>query len=61
MRSTTITLSTAMLILLQHNAAHLGIATGFCLAEACTRYYPAWLSRSLLSTGVCAVVATAFE
>ena len=28
-----VTLSTLMLIILQHNAAHLGIATGMCLAE----------------------------
>ena len=35
-----VTLSTLMLIVLQHNAAHLGIATGACLAEATTRYLP---------------------
>ena len=35
-----VTLSTIMLIVLQHNAAHLGIATGACLAEATTRYLP---------------------
>lgn len=35
-----VTLSTIMLIVLQHNAAHLGIATGACLAEATTRYPP---------------------
>lgn len=29
-----VTLSTVMLIVLQHNVAHLGIATGLCLAEA---------------------------
>ena len=29
-----VTLSTIMLILLQHNAAHLGIASGLCLSEA---------------------------
>lgn len=38
-----VTLSTIMLIVLQHNAAHLGIATGACLAEATTRYLPASL------------------
>ena len=31
-----VTLSTIMLILLQHNAAHLGIVTGDCLSEAAT-------------------------
>ena len=29
-----VTLSTIMLIFLQHNAAHLGIVTGKCLSEA---------------------------
>ena len=38
-----VTLSTIMLIVLQHNAAHLGIATGACLAEATTRYLPRFL------------------
>ena len=42
-----VTLSTLMLILLQHNAAHLGIATGECLAEA------------ILATAYAATVATA--
>ncbi len=35
-----VTLSTLMLIVLQHNAAHLGIVTGECLAEAITRFLP---------------------
>ena len=33
-----ITLSTIMLIVLQHNVAHLGIVTGLCLSEAATKY-----------------------
>src|SRR5450759_4316237 len=33
-----VTLSTIMLIILQHNVAHLGIATGLCLSEAATIY-----------------------
>ena len=33
-----VTLSTIMLILLQHNVAHLGIASGLCLSEAATVY-----------------------
>ena len=40
-----VTLSTIMLIILQHNAAHLGIATGYCLSEAATPYQlsaPLW-------------------
>jgi len=54
-----VSLSTLMLILLQHNAAHLGIATGLCLSEAANRYLPVWLSRVLLSTAVLAAVSTA--
>lgn len=53
-----VTLSTIMLILLQHNAAHLGIVTGLCLSEAATRYLPRWLARPLLATAVLAAVAT---
>ena len=35
-----VTLSTIMLIVLQHNAAHLGIVTGTCLAEAARKHLP---------------------
>ena len=35
-----VTLSTIMLIVLQHNVAHLGIVTGLCLSEAATKYTP---------------------
>lgn len=55
-----ITISTLMLILLQHNAAHLGIVTGSCLSESATRHLPAWLSRPVLGSAVIAAVATAF-
>ncbi|MDO4920844.1 MAG: Nramp family divalent metal transporter [Phascolarctobacterium sp.] len=54
-----VTLSTIMLIILQHNAAHLGIATGLCLSEAATAYLPKWLSRPILLSAVLASVATA--
>lgn len=54
-----VTLSTGMLILLQHNAAHLGIATGSCIAEAATRHLPKALSRTLLGSAVLAACATA--
>ncbi|OUO40737.1 Mg2+/Co2+ transporter [Megamonas hypermegale] len=54
-----VTLSTIMLILLQHNAAHLGIVTGLCLSEAATKYLPKWLSRPVLSTAMMASIATA--
>ena len=39
-----VTLSTIMLIVLQHNAAHLGIASGLCLSEGANRYFPKWLA-----------------
>lgn len=45
-----VTLSTVMLIVLQHNAAHLGIVTGTCLAEATRRYLPGWASRLVLGS-----------
>jgi manganese transport protein len=53
-----VTLSTIMLIILQHNVAHLGIATGLCLSEAATKYTPKFISRSVLSSAVLASVAT---
>lgn len=55
-----VTLSTIMLILLQHNAAHLGIVTGNCLAESATQHLPRWVSRPALGSAVVAAVATAF-
>lgn len=53
-----VTLSTIMLIVLQHNVAHLGIATGLCLSEATTMYMPRWVSRSVLSSAIVASVST---
>ncbi len=53
-----VTLSTVMLILLQHNVAHLGIASGHCLAEAATIHLKPWISRSVLSFAVLASIAT---
>nr|WP_320131542.1 Nramp family divalent metal transporter [uncultured Holophaga sp.] len=55
-----VTLSTIFLIILQHNAAHLGIVTGLCLSEGATRFLPKWISRPALGTAVLAAVATAF-
>lgn len=43
-----VTLSTFMLIVLQHNAAHLGIVTGKCLAEAITAHFPRWVAVPVL-------------
>ena len=53
-----VTLSTIMLIILQHNVAHLGIVTGLCLSEAATQYCPKWVSRPILATAVMASVST---
>ena len=53
-----VTLSTVMLIILQHNVAHLGIASGLCLSEAATQHTPKWVSRPILSIAMLASVAT---
>ena len=53
-----VTLSTIMLIILQHNVAHLGIVTGLCLSEAATQYCPKWVSRPVLTTAVFASIST---
>ena len=54
-----VTLSTIMLILLQHNVAHLGIVRGQCLSECAYEFLPRWLSRFVLSTAGIAAAATA--
>jgi manganese transport protein len=53
-----VTLSTIMLILLQHNVAHLGIATGLCLSEAANLYIPKRISRLALGSAVIASIST---
>ena len=53
-----ISLSTVMLIVLQHNVAHLGIATGLCLSEAAMIYLKPVVSKSVLSFAVLASVST---
>ena len=53
-----ITLSTIMLIFLQHNVAHLGIATGLCLSEAATQYTNRYVSKSILISAMLASVST---
>jgi manganese transport protein len=53
-----VTLSTIMLIVLQHNVAHLGIATGLCLSEAATIYIHPAVSKAILSFAVLASVST---
>jgi manganese transport protein len=54
-----LTLATFFLVVLQHNAAHLGIATGLCLSEAVTAYFPRTGGRVILGTAVAAAVCTA--
>jgi manganese transport protein len=53
-----VTLSTIMLIVLQHNVAHLGIATGLCLSEAATIYLKPRYSRTILGSAILASVST---
>jgi manganese transport protein len=53
-----VTLSTLMLILLQHNAAHLGIASGLCLSEAAAAHLPPALARAALWSAMAASVCT---
>ena len=48
-----------MLIVLQHNAAHLGIATGLCLSEAAVAHLRPLTARLLLGSAMLAAVATA--
>jgi len=53
-----VTLSTIMLIFLQHNVAHLGIATGLCLSEAATIYLKPQYSKMLLISAMFASIST---
>ena len=53
-----VTLSTVMLIVLQHNVAHLGIATGLCLAEAASVHLHPRYSKPILLTAMLASVST---
>lgn len=53
-----VSLSTIMLIVLQHNVAHLGIVRGQCLSECAHEFLPAWLSWPVLSTAGLAAAAT---
>ncbi len=53
-----VSLSTVMLIILQHDVAHLGIATGLCLSEAAAIYLPKSISRWLLSSAMVASIST---
>ncbi len=54
-----VTLSTIMLIILQHNAAHLGIVTGLCISEAINKHINKFLGRVITITAMLAAVSTA--
>ena len=54
-----VTVSTIMLIVLQHNAAHLGIVTGKCLSEATTENIRPWIKNIILLSAVAASISTA--
>lgn len=54
-----VTLATIMLIILQHNVAHLGIVTGDCLAEAAMKNLKPGIARVILVTGILSVISTA--
>jgi manganese transport protein len=53
-----VTLSTIFLVILQHNVAHLGIATGLCLSEAAAIYVKRGYSRILLLSAMLASIST---
>ncbi|MBI5563237.1 MAG: Nramp family divalent metal transporter [Deltaproteobacteria bacterium] len=54
-----VTLGTAMLVVLQHISAHLGIVTGECLAESCRRWFPGWANLIFGGSIMAACTATA--
>lgn len=54
-----VTLSTIILIIVQHNAAHLGIVTGLCLSEAASKHFRPWLRFLMLGSAMVACCATA--
>lgn len=53
-----ITLSTLMLIMFQHNVAHLGIVTGKCLAENMRTHFKKSIGLPVLWSAMAAIVST---
>ena len=53
-----VTFSSIMLIIIQHNVAHLGIVTGLCLAEATNKYIRKTVSRPILGSAILASIST---
>ncbi|TAN60937.1 divalent metal cation transporter [bacterium] len=54
-----ITLAMLMLIIIQHNAAHLGIVTGLCLSEACEKFFKKRVSAVIILSAMVAAISTA--
>ncbi len=54
-----VTLATVILIIVQHNAAHLGIVTGLCLSEAASKFFRPWQRVFMLGSAMIACIATA--
>jgi manganese transport protein len=54
-----VTISTIILIVVQHNAAHLGIVTGLCLSDAASKLFKPWLRILMLWSAMVACVSTA--
>ena len=53
-----VSLSTFMLIVLQHNAAHLGIVTGKCLAESISTFFPRYIAVPVMLSAFLASAMT---
>lgn len=53
-----VTLSTVMLIVLQHNVAHLGIASGLCLSEAASEHLKPHYAKGILYSAMLASIST---
>ncbi len=53
-----VTFSSIMLIIIQHNVAHLGIVTGLCLSEAIHKYLRPSLSKPILVSAMLASIST---
>ena len=54
-----VTFSSIILIIIQHNVAHLGIVTGLCLSEAVNKYIPHKIGYPILGTAMLASISTA--
>lgn len=53
-----VTFSSIMLIIIQHNVAHLGIVTGLCLSEAINKYIRPAYSKPILISAMLASIST---